>query len=512
MSDTTNRRAGQMARRKLLRCVGRATLGASATALLAACGDPELPEPPRASGRATSRDPQSVTQVVAVEGRDARPQERPSVTIGVPTGNPLFDQMSLRVTGLAADAMRTAEAPGDLSVVQFEQALNFNPSDLATAVEALLAKHPQLDALLIMNADDALLLAERGHVAPVNGPATSTSDFSADDFLPSAIDSLTVEGDLLGLPLWVSTNMVRYNPNRLIAAGVDPDNLRDWDWQQFQETARQLTIADAGGQPSQWGLFAAPGSLPSHQWIWQNGGSIVDLDARQTTLDTTAALEAVDFLRDLANDRVGPTLDFVSGQAATSISIVNGEMAVQGAPVAMFGSPVGGLLGGFFGMGLGGSSGLLVPPRQREAAVESEVFGVLGLLAGSADPDAAFQMLDWVATQIAPAGTVPARGPTAEQLRGQGGYSDTDAGAIMQAVKAARAIPGPYATHIKGVMLREVDAPIASGQTDPYSALTAAGDAINKLFEQSPGELFTQSGPSVEIRTGSATQVQTRGG
>ena len=219
-----------MARRKLLRCVGRATLGASATALLAACGDPELPEPPRASGRATSRDPQSVTQVVAVEGRDARPQERPSVTIGVPTGNPLFDQMSLRVTGLAADAMRTAEAPGDLSVVQFEQALNFNPSDLATAVEALLAKHPQLDALLIMNADDALLLAERGHVAPVNGPATSTSDFSADDFLPSAIDSLTVEGDLLGLPLWVSTNMVRYNPNRLIAAGVDPDNLRDWDW------------------------------------------------------------------------------------------------------------------------------------------------------------------------------------------------------------------------------------------------------------------------------------------
>ncbi len=103
----------------------------SAAALLAACGDPELPEPPETPSRT---EPYPVTPVVAVDEREARPQAGAPIVIGVPTGNPLFDQVSLRVTGLAADATRNAEAPGELSVVQFEQALTFDPANIATAI------------------------------------------------------------------------------------------------------------------------------------------------------------------------------------------------------------------------------------------------------------------------------------------------------------------------------------------------------------------------------------------
>ena len=154
-----NPESSVVSRRWLLRSTGWAAIGASAAALLAACGDPELPKPPAASGRAAASQSQPVTPVVAVNEREATPQPGAPITLGVPTGNPLFDQVSLRVTGLAADATRTAEAPGDLSVVQFEQALSFNAADIATAVEALLASHPQLDAVLLLNADLALLLA-----------------------------------------------------------------------------------------------------------------------------------------------------------------------------------------------------------------------------------------------------------------------------------------------------------------------------------------------------------------
>ena len=510
-----NPESSVVSRRSLLRSAGWAAIGASAAALLAACGDPELPEPPAASGRAAASQSQPVTPVVAVNEREATPQPGAPITIGVPTGNPLFDQVSLRVTGLAADATRTAEAPGDLSVVQFEQALSFNAAEIATAVEALLASHPQLDAVLLLNADLALLLAARGHVAAVNGPAASAPDFNAADFLPSAIDALTWDGDLFGIPLWTSVNLLQCNPELLEDAGVDLEGLRDWDWNQFRDTARRLMQVDAAGNPSQWGLWIPPTMLPSQQWIWQNGGSVVDLEARQAALDTTAALEAVQFLRDLANDDVSPKFEpDASGEGAVAVQITDGRMTIQGAPIAMSGTPIGGLLGGLFGGGaIGNPFGggvLLAPPRRRVAAVESEVFGVLSLLTSSPNPDAAFRTLDWVAAQIAPAATVPARGASAEQLRGQGGYGDADAGAIMQAVQAARAIPGPYASSIKGALLQHVDGPMTLGQADPAEALTAAAAAIDELLEQSAEEALAQTaGAGIQI---GASSTQVRGG
>ncbi len=135
---------------------------------------------------------------------------------------------------------------------------------------------------------------------------------------------------------------------------------------------------------------------------------------------------------------------------------------------------------------------------------------MLSLLTTSANPDVAFRTLDWVAAQIAPAATVPARGASAEQLRGQGGYDDADAGAIMQAIDAARAIPGPYASPIKGELLRHVDGPMTMGQADPSEALTAAAAAIDELLEQDAEAALSQTaGAGIQI---GASSTQVRGG
>ena len=487
-----NRYSRPLARRTLLRRAGWGALGASAAALLAACGDSGLPEPPALAGRAASPVSKLDTPAVAVQERTAQPQAAAPVTIGIPTGNPLFDPVALRIAGLAADSAQAAEAPVELRIVQFEQALTFDSQEIVTAVEAMLPNHPQLDALLLLSPQIALTLAERGHVAPVNGPAASAPGFSADDFLPSSVGELTTDGNLFGLPLWVSVSMVRYTPAHLADAGVDPEALRDWDWEQYRETARRLTQVDAAGQPQRWGTFAPPGLMPSHQWIWQNGGSVVNLDAREASLDTTAALEAVEFLHDLAYDGVSPRLEPDSQGVSITTSTDSAEMLVEGAPVAMLGAPVGGLFGGLFGNELS-AGGLLAPPRQREAASDSTVFGVLSLLSGSDNPDAAFRTLDWIATQIAPVATVPARGASVAQLQLQGGYSAADAGAVMQAVDSARALHGPYAPGIRTTMAHHIDLPIASGQADPAAALAGAQQAIEELLQQSPAEALTHT-------------------
>lgn len=487
-----NERSRPMARRTLLRALGSGALGASAAALLAACGDPELPEPPAVAGRAASPASQLLTSAVAVQERTAQPQAAAPVTIGIPTGDPLFDPVALRIAGLAADSAPAAEAPAELRIVKFEQALTFDPQEIVTAVEAMLPGHPQLDALLVLSPEIALTLAERGHVAPVNGPAAAAPGFSADDFLPSSVGELTTDGSLFGLPLWVSASMLRYTPAHLSDAGVDPEDLRDWDWEEYRETARRLTQVDAAGQPQRWGAFAPPGLMPSHQWIWQNGGSVVNLDAREASLDSTAALEAVEFLRDLANDGVSPRLEIGSEGVSISTSSDSAEMVVEGAPVAILGAPVGGLFGGLFGNELS-AGGLLAPPRQREAASDSTVFGVLSLLSASDNADAAFRTLDWIAGRIAPVATVPARGASAAQLQLQGGYSAADAGAVMQAVDSARALHGPYAPGIRTALTHHVDLPIASGQADPSDALAAAHRAIDELLRQSPAEALTHT-------------------
>ena len=498
-----NRRSRPLARRTLLRGVGWGALGASAAALLAACGDPELPEPPALAGRASSPAIRPVTSVVAVQERTAQPQAAAPVTIGIPTGNPLFDPVALRIAGLAADSAQADDAPADLRIVQFEQALTFDSQEMVTAVEAMLPNHPQLDALLVLSPEIALTLAERGHAAPVNGPAASASGFSADDFLPSAVGELTTDGNLFGLPLWVSVSMVRYTPSHLADAGVDPEALRDWDWELYRETARRLTRVDADGHPQRWGAFAPPGLMPSHQWIWQNGGSVANLDARQATLDTTAALEAVEFLHNLALDDISPRLEPDSPGVSISTSTDSAEMLVEGAPVAMLGAPVGGLFGGLFGNELN-AGGLLAPPRRQQAASDSTVFGVLSLLSTSDHPDAAFRTLDWIADRIAPVATVPARGASAAQLQLQGGYSAADAGAVMQAVNGARSLHGPYAPGIRTTMAHHVDLPIASGQADPAAALAAAHQAVDELLRQSPAEALTHTHTGEPSQSGSS--------
>ena len=158
----------------------------------------------------------------------------------------------------------------------------------------------------------------------------------------------------------------------------------------------------------------------------------------------------------------------------------------------------------------------MAPPRQRQAASDAMVFGVLTLLSASDNPDATFRTIDWIASRIAPVATVPARGASPAQLQLQGGYSDADADAVMQAVDSAQALHGPYAPGIRAAMLHRVDLPIATAQADPSTALAGAQQAIDELLQQSPAEALANTGrpriPKPPSGEASGSEPRTRAG
>ncbi len=512
----------------MLRGTARLGFGGIAGALLAACGETKtLPEPPVVTGRRPETPKGSNAGVVATDAREAAPQSSAAVTIGVPTGNFMLDRIALQVAGLASDSRRTAAAPGELRVVQFTQAGGGGLDDAVAAIEAVLPNHPDLDAVLLPDATIALQLADNGTVISVNEAAASSASFDTKDFLPVAIDAVADEGEIFGLPLWVSTNVLQYSEGLFVRAGVDPTGLTGWTWDQFIDTARRLTTFDTPNSPSQWGFWMLPGAVSSQQWIWQNEGAVIDVDARQATLNTAQAHEAVEFMQRLTTEDLGPRVDFTEGPPPLRFN--NGIPSIQGVPVSMYPSVFG---GGFGGRGLGvsfagrpgpggggfrraarsyiqggraaansqgqggaassdidlGRRGILALPGQRATAIESSVLGSISLLATSASPDAAFRMMDWVASQISPQAAVPARGASAEQLQSvNSNLNNVDVEAILRSVAAGRRIPGRQAPVIGRLMLENVDFPVMFDGEEPKAALAAAGTAIDEVLNSTDG-------------------------
>ena len=510
-----------VSRRGLLRGAGLLTLSAASVAMLAACGEsslPALPEP--STGRAgEAAVPTPAETTIRTE---AAPAARGPVKIAVPTGNFLFDRVAVQIAGLATDQKRMAEAPGELQVVQLSQTAGDQFGSLAAAAQAVLAEHEDLDAALLTDASLAFELADLGLVLPVDEVSRASATFNRSEFLPVGLDALSDDGQLFGLPLWISGNVMQFSEGLFTRAGIDIPDPSGWSWDDFLETARRLTELDAGGAPSQWGVWFPTGAAPSQQWIWQNGGRVVDPDAGRSQVADEAAVQAVEFMARIQTEQIGPRIDFSAGPPPLTIN--NGMPAIQGVPVAMFPSAVGGGFGGrgltfvFAGRRPGGGGvargaittvragggggragpgvnapaaqvevgrrGILPLPSRGQAAVEARVFGLVSLLSTSPNADAAFQMVDWLARQLGAQAAIPARNPTVTQLQSiNAEYTDADAEAILTSARSGRIIPGRRREDIAQLMLEHIDFPVMDEGEDALTATANAAAAIDELLE-----------------------------
>lgn len=80
--------------------------------------------------------------------------------------------------------------------------------------------------------------ADNGTLTDLTGLVDEEVDL--DDYLPGSLDPATVGGALYGLPWIGQPYVVYYNADLLAGAGLDaPDGT--WTWDEFRDTARQLT-------------------------------------------------------------------------------------------------------------------------------------------------------------------------------------------------------------------------------------------------------------------------------
>ncbi|NEE01992.1 ABC transporter substrate-binding protein [Phytoactinopolyspora halotolerans] len=223
------------------------------------------------------------------------------------------------------------------------------------------------------------LYAPKGALAPIDD-YVSSDGVDTGMFYEPAVEEMTVDGTLYGLPLLVDNRSLFYNTTLLDEAGVDvPDT-----WSGLKDAAEALTVRD-GGTLTQAGFdLGDPGLF--NMWLAQAGGHLVTEDETATAFNSPEGLDVLRFWQELLDAGVyeqgfGDGIDaFAEGSTAmkldgpwalTSLDAVDGlEYGVAEPPRGPNGD-TGAYMGGF---------GLVIPE-------------------GATNADGAWEFIKWWTTQ-----------------------------------------------------------------------------------------------------------------
>lgn len=177
-------------------------------------------------------------------------------------------------------------------------------------------------------------IAAKGLLEPLE-KYVERDEYDLDDFYPEAIEAWgKYEGVLYEIPTDIDVYAMYYNKTMFDEYGVPyPD--WSWDWYKLVDVARKFTRdLNGDGRLDQWGC------APDQWWesyVYANGGSILNEDNTECTLDRPEAYEAIQFMADLVNKyRVAPAPEdlqslgtsklFTSGKIAM---VVSGSWAAE---------------------------------------------------------------------------------------------------------------------------------------------------------------------------------------
>jgi sn-glycerol 3-phosphate transport system substrate-binding protein len=122
-------------------------------------------------------------------------------------------------------------------------------------------------------------------------------------FYPSFMKNSQTEGKTWGIPFQRSTPVLYWNKEAFAAAGLDP-NAAPQSWDEMVEMAKALTVKDASGNVSRYGIYIPSSGFPS--WLWTgivagNGGLLADDSGKRVTFNTPEAVAALEALVALPN-------------------------------------------------------------------------------------------------------------------------------------------------------------------------------------------------------------------
>ena len=214
-------------------------------------------------------------------------------------------------------------------------------------------------------------------------------NFDPSIYLPGLLDPGKIDGKQYLLPKDYSPLAVYYNKTLFDAASV-PYPVEGWTWEDLLATAQKLTVKDASGNVTQWGIqLPAAWTTGFEYWVAAAGGSLISEDGKTFSgkMDSPEVARAVQFYADLYNKyQVAPPPADMNAFGGGNSEFANGKAAMM-----LFGRwPQGG-----FKTNPNISLGVVAPPQDKVRA-NILFWGGFGIATSSLQPETAFKYLSFV--------------------------------------------------------------------------------------------------------------------
>lgn len=141
------------------------------------------------------------------------------------------------------------------------------------------------------NRDQIGSLAARGAIVPLEGCIDGES-IPTGDYVPAALEQVTLDGTVYGIPEFNSVQLTMANADLLEAAGLTVEDVNGSDWDDMSAAAEALVQQDGGLK-----VIGVDSKLPEFLPLWAkaNGADLISADGRTAQLDDPAVVEALEW-------------------------------------------------------------------------------------------------------------------------------------------------------------------------------------------------------------------------
>lgn len=184
---------------------------------------------------------------------------------------------------------------GDVEVELIEGDL-----DIQQFLSAVASGEPP--SLLYADRDQIGSLAARGAIIPledcIDGEGIETGDY-----VESALDQVTLDGTIYGIPEFNSVQLTMANQQLLDAAGVTIEDVNGSDREAMTEAAGKLVQREGDNVA----VIGVDSKLPEFLalWVAAAGGSLISEDGRTAQLDSDEAVEALEWAAGIYEEQGG---------------------------------------------------------------------------------------------------------------------------------------------------------------------------------------------------------------
>lgn len=180
-----------------------------------------------------------------------------------------------------------------------------------TIVKALTAhKSGQPPVTSVLLSTDMFTLIDEDAIVPIDSFAKTAEDKAwLESFYPAFMLNSRTGGKTWGIPFQRSTIVLYYNKELFKATGLDP-NKPPTTWAEMADMAKKLTVKDASGKTTQFGVQIPSSGFP--YWLFQalaiqNGVALANDAGNTVRFDDPAVVQALQYWVDLAKSGVHPS-------------------------------------------------------------------------------------------------------------------------------------------------------------------------------------------------------------